>query len=327
MEGNQDISAVQRGQEFFRLKEVIQSPGDIFEINESARAIYIGPDSDIGEVQVTYFNPDEPNALETATVAVNGPLVGRVDSLPVTQVPSTGQGARILVNPSDIVNANYDEGELSGGFAQRRFNVPIVLDLMIALKELPAIPEVRADRTLRFPQVPFQISTSEPDSDGSTSIIVPIYGRRMTTITVVNHSQVRGALIALGLVSLTPGAGNPAPRWVSGNQIGSTIFIPRFTPPNTAPQSRTAVVRASDAARSGVTFDAGGAAITGLYAESDQPSNPDNASLLTNAGFVGPRGMADLLLINIAEFIDGGAPPPEQTNFVDVFVKLADRET
>jgi hypothetical protein len=323
MDQNQDIGAVQRGQEFFRLKQELQSPGDIFEINESARAIYIGPDSDVGEVQVTYFNPDEPDSIETANVSVNGPFVGRVDSLPVTVVPSTGQGARILVSPSDIVDATYNPGPLFAGLvAQRTFNIPIFIDLMIALKTLPAIPEVRADRTLRFPQVPFQVSTSLVGSDGSTNVIVPIYGRRMTTITVIDQSTVRGVVVAFGLVSLTPGAVNPEPRWVSGEaQLASSILVPAHSV-GQRPQQRAAVIRASDAARAGATVDSTGVALS-FYVESDQPPNQQFLG-----GFLpGTRGMADLLVINIKEFVSGGPPPPESTEFVDLFIKLADRET
>src|SRR5271154_733772 len=99
MAGQPDISAVIRSQQFYRLKEAVESPGSIYEIDESALAIYIGPDSDISEVQVTYFNPDEPLGLETATVSVNGPFVGRLDALLKTTIPSTGQPARILLSP------------------------------------------------------------------------------------------------------------------------------------------------------------------------------------------------------------------------------------
>lgn len=302
---NQDIGAAQRGQEFFRLKEVLQSPGQIFEINESARAIYIGPDSDIAEAQVTYFNPDEPLALETAVVSVNGPLVGRVDSLPVTRVPSTGQPAHLLVNAVDIVDNAYAPPASS---AQRQFNIPTVLDLMFALKTLPDIPSVRADRTLRFPQVPYAHGVMAPPTDGSTDLIVPIYGRRMITVSIVAIATID---VSLSLISLLPG--NPTvPR-----QIGA------FTITGTAPatrQVRAAVIRASDAARNGVNFDLAGTPTT-LYAESDQPPDP-SAGL---GGIPVCRGMADLLLINIAD--STGAGGPEVTFFADVFVKLADRES
>jgi hypothetical protein len=78
---------------------------------------------------------------------------------------------------------------------------------------------------------------------------------------------------------------------------------------------RTAVIRASDAARQGVTYDLA-LAPTGEYAESDQP--PADPALFAPV----PRGMADLLLITLTGHGVAGV-----TRFVDIFVKIADRET
>jgi hypothetical protein len=207
-----DVQAVLRSQEFFRLKQTLVSQGDIFELAEGTKAIYIGPDSDVAEVQITYYNPDAPLGLETAIVAVNGPLVGRIDALNATPVPSTGQPARILANANDIVNNN-------------------------------------------------------------------------------------------SLVNLLPGA-DTAPR-----SLGA-LTIPASVPAQV--RSGVAVVRASDAARIG-NFDAG----SGEYNESDQPPSP--AGVIAGA----PRGMADLLLVNIK---DASGTMNPGTRFVDVFVKVCDRE-
>lgn len=297
---NQDIGAVQRAQEYFRLKQIVQSPGDIYEIDESSKAIYIGPDSDIGEVQVTYFNPDEPLSLETAVVSVNGPFVGRIDALMATNVSSTGQPARILVSPVDVVDNAYVP---PASAALRRFNIPAVIDLMVALQELPELPAVRADRTLRFSQVPYDAPTVPPPDDGSTDLIIPIYGRRMVTVTVIGN----GADVQISLVTLLPGVATD-PRFLGLIQLPSTLPVTKIV--------RTAVIRASDAARQGVNYDLA-AVPTGYFAESDQPPNDP---LLFGAF---PRGMADLLLINIKS---PGAPPGT-THFIDVFVKIADRKS
>jgi hypothetical protein len=313
MDRNQDIGAVQRSQEFFRLKQIVQSPGDIYEIDESAKAIYIGPDSDIGEVQVTYFNPDEPLALETAVVAVNGPLVGRVDSLPKTIVPSTGQPARILISPVDIVDNNYDRSStVVFDKPSRRFNIPAKIDLIIALKALPAIPEVRADRTLRLSQIPFirRPSVGPPAENGSTDIVIPIYGRRMITVQVIG----RGIDASLFLVNLTPGGPQTVPRTLSQIRVPFVTLVPLVS------NVRAAVIRASDAARQGTNYDLAGTAIS-LYAESDFPPDPPSIP----GSFPAPRGMSDLLIVNINNNVAIGVADEFAT--ADVFIKLADRET
>ncbi len=231
----QDEQAVLRSQDYFRLKRAVQSPGDIFALNESARAVYIGPDSDIGEVEITYFNPSEPLSIETAKVSVNGPFVGRIDSLPLTKISATAQGGRILVSPSDIVNNAYIP-PFSNAF--RRFNIPAMIDVIFSLKPLPDIPSVRADRTLRFPRTPYEQVAVGTD-DGSTDLIVPIYGRRMVTVTVVANS---GCLVDLELVTLQAGA-DTAPRDLGS--FTTAVSIP-------ATQTPTGSFLESDA----VTFDA-----------------------------------------------------------------------
>lgn len=301
---NQDVQAVIRSQEYFRLKQVVQSPGDIYELDESTRAVYIGPDSDIGEVQMTYFNPDEPNALETAIISINGPFVGRVDALLKTIVPSTSQPARILINPVDIVDNAYVP-PLS--IAERRFNIPAQIDLIAALKNLPDIPSVRADKTFRFPSVPYTAGQAFPPDNGSTDILLPIYGRRFVTATFLSPFDVR---INFFLVTLQPGK-NPVPRGIGFLTISSTIPPSDFTV--------AAVIRANDAGRQGRNFTNAGV-FDGFYAESDQPEDP----LFALSASPRSRGLADLLYINIED--TSGVPVPE-LRFIDMFVKVSDRES
>ncbi len=299
---DQDVQAVLRSQEYFRLKRTVVSPGDIYELDESAKTVYMGPDSDIGEVQVTYFNPNEPNALETAIVSVNGPFVGRIDTLPKTTLPSTGQPARILISPVDIVDNAYVP---PNSIAYRRFNLPTLIDLIVAVKPLNNVPQVRADRTLRYPSVPYRRHTNPPaGTDGSTELLIPIYGRRMVTVTIVGND----VNAEFSLVTLQPGIPT-VPRGIGVLYIQGTIPV--------APFSRTAVIRASDAARVANTFNAGGTP-TGGWNESDQPS------VFELAGTPAPRGMADLLLVRLT---DNGTSPLTTEKYVDVFVKTADRET
>jgi hypothetical protein len=299
-----DVQAVQRAQEFFRLKQPVTSPGSVYELNESLREIYIGPDSDIAEVMMTYFDPTaaDGSSLSTATVSVNGPFVGRVDSLPLTQVPNTNQPARILLAPNDIVDNTYIPPNSA---AYRRFNIPAIIDVIVALQKLSSIPAVRADRTLRFAQVPYQ---GQPVgmTDGSTDLLVPFYGRRMATVTLVAPQAV---IMTVALVTLLPGSPT-IPR-----SLGS-VLTPVTIPPTM--QSRSVVVRASDAARQGVNYDAAGTTIAGNYVESDQP---DGLPATANSPQV--RGLADLLLVNVKN--NGVAAPG--IRYCDVFIKVSDRET
>lgn len=291
--------AVLAGQEYFRLKRVVQSPGDIYELNESTRAIYIGPDSDIAEARVTYYNPSQPLGLETADVSVNGPFIGRVDALLATVVPSTSQQARILVSPVDIVNNAYVRPAAIA--PQRSFNVPAIIDLILALKTLPSIPAVRADRTFRFPNVPYD--TDAGILAHSTDLIIPIYGRRMITCQFIGPLG-HGYYADFFLVALQPGQ-SPNPKSLGGiTQAGLSV-----------PTTNTVVVKASDSiARNQVSGNIFNTvpALVNTYTENNGPPLP------------AVKGFADLLVINIGRF---GGLAVAGTAFIDCFIKLTDRET
>jgi hypothetical protein len=263
------LDSVIRGQEYFRLKQVVQSPGDIYELNESTRAVYIGPDSDIAEARITYYNPSEPLGLETADVSVNGPFVGRVDALLATQVPSTGQPARILVSPVDIVNNAYVRPSVFGTAPLRRFNIEAQIDLICALKTLPSIPQTRADKTLRFPNVPFGTDTPP---DQSTDIVIPIYGRRMITCQFVAPIHT-GFFVYFYLVALQPG------QDTRGKEIGSFIQID-----SADVTTNTVVIKASDSRE--------GTAVV--------PNGPPLPEV---------KGLADLLVLNIGSYPPGPFAP------------------
>lgn len=302
--------SVLRQQEYYRLKREVQSPGDIYEIDASTKAVYIGPDSDISEVKVQYFDPNAPNSVETAVVSINGPFVGRLDSMLKTKVPTTSQPGRLLVSPVDIVDPSYQVVYSGARQPMRQFLIPPQIDLMAALSPLPDIPQVRADKTFRYPSVPYDtVLNADPDTDGATIVLVPIYGRRLATVTV--HS-VYDIELLLSLVTLIPGS-SPEPRYLTGTQIISSI-------PATL-QSVTAVYRASDAMRQGYQHDATSGLDNITFFESDGP-----AFTLTTPPVVTPRprGMADYLAITIQ---DDQFPDIESTRFVDLFIKISDRET
>lgn len=286
---NPDVNSVLTSQEYFRLKREVQSPGDIYPIDVSARAIYIGPDSDIAEVRIQYANADAPLGEETADVAINGPFVGRIDVDLNQQIPSTLQPQRILASPVDIVNNAYVRQTGMLITPARRFNIPAVIDVIFALKTLPAIPETRADRTFRFSQVPFE-DASGP-GNGSTDVVIPVYGRRMITVQFVTGQEFFADFY---LVALQPGQ-SPDGQFL-GSISGPTI---------TVQQTYTVVIKASDSVRQvdGTRSDA----VT--YTEVDVP-------------LPSVKGMADLLVINI-----GTLSVIPGLRFIDTFVKVTDRET
>ena len=168
IQGSQEVL---RSQEFFRIKQDLQSSGDIFEVDVGTRAIYLGPDSDIAEVKATYFNPNEPGALQTTTISPGAPFVNRLDANNATLVPSTGTPGKIFLTPVDIIDNILPT--LNPGTP--RLLVKPRIDVIAALTSgLPSLPQARSDLSLRFPV----------NYTSLLEIIIPAYNRRLVSISI-----------------------------------------------------------------------------------------------------------------------------------------------
>ena len=294
-------------QDVFRLYQQVLSPGAIYEIDNPALAVWIGPNSDLSEVRLQYpsgFTPDLVDQAQVADVSVGGPFVGRMDALLDTPYGSTGQLSRILAYPVDIVDPAYIRPPASAAATPtRRFNLPAYIDLICALEIPSNIPQQRADRTFRLPRVPFDNAAGGLADDGSTDIVIPIYGRRMVTVQIQ-----------------TPvGVGHDDSYYLAALQPGTTQIYPKFlgtvlTGAASISQTDSVVYRASDQYNQDQVDVTGSTSVptTFLWTQVTGPLSPC-------------KGMADLLIINLkANF--GGGPPPAGYSLVSVFVKVSDRE-
>lgn len=252
--------AVTEQQEFYRLLEPVTSPGDIFEVDVSCRAIYIGPLSDIAEVNVQYADARASLGARNAIVSVNGPWTTRLDVNLNERISSTGQPQRILVSPVDIVDLAYQR-PTAGPAPSRRFAVPPQLDLIFSLNPPQAIPEVRADRTLRLPQVPYGLGAD------STDVAIPIYGRRMVSFQFTTAQEFSASFY---LVALQPGL-NQTPKFLGTISQALAADV----------RTSTVVFRASDQV----------ADVT----DTDVPPLVYTAAPLPAA-----KGQADLIIVNIS---------------------------
>lgn len=255
-------------QQIFRIRQQITSPGDIIEIDSSALACWIGPSSDIAEVTLLYPNDQAPSEVLETVIAPNGPWVGRMDARLDKLYQSTGEKKRLLAFPTDVVDPNYQRPMTAGATNPfRRFNLPVELDLIFAYKasQLPTVPAVRADKTIRLPQVPFEDGSQGATDDGSTDIVVPIYGRKLISVQVVLGAS-SGMIFTPQLATV-----------ISGNQQTPASLFLDTVGAGTNPQTRNYVIRAN------------------------QERRTDDTSLAGPEPLRGPMGQADLLVINIAD--------------------------
>ena len=203
-------NSVLGGGSFYRLKQPLQSPGDIFEIDSSAAVVYVGPDSDLTEYRLYYYDSQQQTQIQSADISVGAPFVGSLPALLDTKVTTTGQKARLLVSPVDLYDPNYEAAiilpplglPVPPGLGQT-IHVPPVVDLIFSFTpDIAALPNGRADRTIRLQNIEFAGDTGAERTD----IFIPCYGRRQIVVDVVqDFNAANTANVSLSTVTFDSG--------------------------------------------------------------------------------------------------------------------------
>lgn len=184
------------GQDYFRLFTEIQSSGDIYEMDTSAQAFVIGPQSDIARARVTYFDPSNPAQASSFVVSVDSPFIGRVDSIASTKYPN-GTSAKILITPEDIINNSFVPSGI--GQADIRALVKPKLDLLGYLAPPFSFPPKRADFTKSGICV---INDDGGHVSGTSYLTLPYYRRRFASLKFLNLTAGQITVSAIGYVWL-----------------------------------------------------------------------------------------------------------------------------
>lgn len=220
--------SVQTGQEFFRLNQMLQSSGDVFELDSSIKALALGPESDVADIVVDFFDQQQPTNIGQVIISPQSPFIGRLDALLATQIPSSTTQARIQATTRDLVDNGYFPRSFDNeGLNQDLFiaRVRPSIDLLAYLSDPAFLPPGRADRVHLFPYL--QTSTVT----GVGWVIVPFYGRRYASIALVNlHATVTYSMTVFG-ATLSVGTTSPGGLSKQGEFPigGATVAAPGVT--------------------------------------------------------------------------------------------------
>ncbi len=170
------VEAMRNGQEFWRLLTPLVSSGDIYEAEVSSRALVIGSDSDIARVNITYYDVQNANIANNASVSVDKPFVGRLDAI-ASQPYQSGDRARLLISTLDLVPPTGFRPP-SAGEGDPVSIVQPYIDLLFYLREQPGFIAPRSNKVHLLEQLPLFTSTNPQ------WMLVPFYGRRFTEVTI-----------------------------------------------------------------------------------------------------------------------------------------------
>lgn len=199
---NSNISAIQ-GYQFFRLNTPLSSPGDIYESEQSCHAVCVGPDSDIANINVAYFDQQTATFMQHATVSPSRALVGRIDARnEATYTPSKRPG-RILFWADDLYDPAYRPSTF-GEDDTIEFIAP-QFDVIQYFKPIASLGPPRSDKEFAFQD--YNVT-----DENTFFLVIPSYGRKYCftqfTNRNINNDPNTYGIIGVNYAISTEGAGS-----------------------------------------------------------------------------------------------------------------------
>jgi hypothetical protein len=226
---------VNQGQEFYRLYTRLISSGDVYEMDVSAKAFCIGPQSDVARAKITYYDPAISGNAQSFIVGVGDPFVGRIDSIQNSKYASANIGARIIITPEDLLgnstdilnNPLFSVNALDWVIKPNPF-----IDVLGYLSQPPFLPAKRASRYFRG-ILPIN---SQGAGTGVSWMLIPWYGRTFASIKFTNLFSSDISISIFGASVLPTGANNGTTLHSNAIQILSPTTCAAGT--NLAPEVR-----------------------------------------------------------------------------------------
>lgn len=204
------------GQKIFRLRTQIVSPGDTYDSTQSGFAFAVGPDSDLANIGINYFDDTiAPTFMNQAAISPGAPFIGKIDVRNEQSYQPSGVPGRIIFSPIDAILpiTPTTQNIYTNGIGT--IVIPPILDIVQYLSQPPAnIPATRNDRHYFFG--PPAIS-----APGALSILVPYYGRNYACISLdaVGESAARQIALTIWGLKFGPGSGNSGPTSTNKVQL------------------------------------------------------------------------------------------------------------
>jgi len=172
---------VTSGSDFFRLRTPLSSPGDMYESLVSGLAMSLGPESDIANVNVAYFDAQAPNFMQFTQISQARCFTGRLDANNPSKYSPSQRPGRVLIWPDDLYDPNYRPRSFSALTDAIQFISP-VLDVVQYFSDPGTLTPSRIDKEYQFQNY---ILT------GTLYIVVPYYGRKFCYVNFTNRNSVQ----------------------------------------------------------------------------------------------------------------------------------------
>lgn len=196
------ITPVLGGQQYFRLKTQLENAGDLYESEVSALGFAMGPDSDLSNILVSYYDPNTPGGVGQLLLSPDRNFAGRVDAHPgAPYIQSSNRRGRILISTNDIYAPSWRPLD----FDADTWNIiPPTIDVLQYFSALPSVIPPRSDRSFHFNFY------EDPAALKRSFLAIPAYGRKSGTFQFQNWTAGTVDLAVLAV------------RWaLSSNDLGT----------------------------------------------------------------------------------------------------------
>jgi len=167
------------GYQFFRLNTPLTSDGDIYQVAAGGLAFAIGPNSDVANVNIAYFDDQVTNFMNQIAISPQRPFAGRLDARVDPYTPS-GRPGKILIWSEDLYNTAFRPNGYSGLTDRMDVFAP-VLDVVQFFSNPGALPGARNDKTFSMQQIAW--------SGDTNYLLIPYYGRKYASFLFDNDTN------------------------------------------------------------------------------------------------------------------------------------------
>jgi hypothetical protein len=164
----------------------LTSPGDIYESEQSGHALALGPQSDVANINVAYFDDQVPTFVNQTQIGPRRSFVGRIDARNTDTYAPTNRPGRVFFWPADLYDPSYIPAFQGGGQPDQVTFITPIIDVIQYFSPQPSLVPARNDKTFRFTDVPFAIG-GEGQREGW--LIVPYWGRQSAAIRCSNFTS------------------------------------------------------------------------------------------------------------------------------------------
>lgn len=174
-------SYASQGYQFFPLNTLLVSPGDIYQSEQSGHAFAVGPDSDIANVNVAYFDQQVPTFMQRVVVAPGRAFVGRIDARNDMRYAPAQRPAKIFFWSDDLFDPNYRPIDLPAAFDPATDAISFVqprLSVIEYFKPITSLGPGRIDKEFVF--------QNYAAPTGTFFLVVPYYGRKYCYVQFTN---------------------------------------------------------------------------------------------------------------------------------------------